>query len=98
MARFQEIINSGQPVLVDFFATWCGPCQNMMPVVEQLAADFKGKAKVLKVDIDKNPQAAAAFKVRGVPTFIVFKDGNAVWRQSGMLPKMELEKAVNSFL
>jgi thioredoxin 1 len=96
MASFKELINGDKPVLVDFFAEWCGPCQMMAPVLNDLSSDVKGKATILKVDIDKNPQAAAAFQVRGVPTFMIFKGGKSVWRQSGALPKSELLKALEA--
>lgn len=94
MANFKELINGEKPVLVDFFAEWCGPCQTMAPVLKDLSSDVKDKATILKVDIDKNPQAAAAFQVRGVPTFMIFKGGKSVWRQSGAMPKSELLKAL----
>ncbi len=100
MANFNEIIKGEKPVLVDFFAEWCGPCQTMAPILKDLAKDIQGKATILKVDIDKNPAAASAFQVRGVPTFIIFKGGKPVWRQSGAMPKnillSELQKHVLS--
>jgi thioredoxin 1 len=98
MADFNEIIKGEKPVLVDFFAEWCGPCQTMAPILKDLAKDIQGKATILKVDIDKNPAAASAFQVRGVPTFIIFKSGKPVWRQSGAMPKgillSELQKHI----
>ena len=94
MPKFNDLINSDVPVLVDFYATWCGPCKQLGPIIEEVSIALKGKAKVLKIDIDKNPQAASAYGIRGVPTMILFKNGKQVWRQSGVLPKESIVQAV----
>lgn len=83
MSKFQEIVKSEVPTLVDFYATWCGPCQAMMPVLDQLKEKMGEKIRILKIDVDKNQQAADKFKVRGVPTFVLFQNGEILWRQSG---------------
>ena len=90
MEPFQELIKSEKPVLVDFYVDWCGPCKAMNPVIKEVAKAVEGKARVIKVDIDKSIQAAQAYKVQAVPTFIIFKKGNIVWRHSGMIDKNSL--------
>ena len=96
---FQELINSpGMPVLVDFYADWCGPCKTMSPIVEQVASQYNGKLKVIKVNVDNNQAAAQQFRVQGVPTFILFKQGQQVWRQSGAMPANVLAQAVQQAL
>lgn len=95
MATFNEIINSDQPVLVDFFATWCGPCKVMSPILDEVAKKVQGKARVLKIDVDKNQQAAATYQVRGVPTLILFKNGKQLWRQSGVVDANQLVQLIN---
>jgi thioredoxin 1 len=94
---FNEIIQSKQPVLVDFFATWCGPCKMMSPILKEVKDHWGDKVSVIKVDVDKNPQAAGMYQVQGVPTLILFKNGEPVWRQSGVVPKASLIKVIEPF-
>ena len=94
---FNEIIQSEKPVLVDFFAEWCGPCKMMAPVLKDVKDSIGDSATILKIDVDKNPQAAAEFQIQGVPTLILFKKGQVLWRQSGVVPKNGLISIINQF-
>ena len=95
--KFSDAINASTPVLVDFFATWCGPCQSMAPVLENLKKKLGDQVTILKVDVDKNPKVAAQFRISGVPTFMIFKEGKVKWRQSGMLTQSQLEQVIGQF-
>ena len=86
---FQDIINSEKPVLIDFFATWCGPCQMLGPVLKQVKDSLGDRVSIIKVDVDKNQELAAMQQVRGVPTMMLYQKGQQLWRQSGVLSKEE---------
>ncbi len=93
---FNEIVNEEIPVLVDFYADWCGPCKSMAPVLKRLKAELKDAVKIVKINVDTNQELAAKYKVRGVPTFMVFKKGKQTWRQSGMQSVSQLKQAIIS--
>ncbi|ETN95465.1 thioredoxin [Zhouia amylolytica] len=97
-SSFKDIINKEKPVLIDFFATWCGPCQTLAPILKETKNELGEEVNIVKVDVDKNQPLAANFQVRGVPTLILFKNGEIVWRHSGLASKNDLVKVIKSHL
>ncbi|MCC9137954.1 thioredoxin [Pontibacter silvestris] len=95
-ANFDEIVNSDTPVLVDFWAEWCGPCRMVGPIVEELAGEYEGKAVIGKVDVDANPQISSKFGIRSIPTLLVFKNGEVVDKQVGAVPKNVLSQKLDA--
>lgn len=91
---FSDIIREEPLVLVDFFAEWCGPCKMMKPILEELKKNIGEQAKILKVDVDKNPLVTSAFHIQGVPTLVLFKNGNPVWRQAGVVQSAQLQQLI----
>lgn len=97
MEKFQNLISGSKPVLVDFFATWCGPCKTMAPILEDLKKRLGEDIKIIKIDVDKAQSLAQELRISGVPTLILYKNGQQVWRQSGVVPVHQLEYTVKQF-
>jgi len=95
-SSFKRIISSKTPVLVDFFADWCGPCKTLAPILKDVKEELGDAVKIVKIDVDKNQSIAAKYNVRGVPTMLLFKDGKQVWRQSGVLQKKDIVQIIQS--
>ena len=95
MSKFSDLINQEKPVLIDFFAEWCGPCKTMSPILKEVKANLGNDISVIKVDVDKNRALASKYQVRGVPTLMLFKKGKQLWRQSGVLSSNDIIKIIN---
>lgn len=98
MEKFEELIQSPVPVLVDFFAEWCGPCKAMKPILEEVKEKVGDKARIAKIDVDQHEDLAKRFRIQAVPTFILFKDGESVWRHSGMIHAKELTGVIEQYV
>ena len=98
MSSFQQIIEDSKPVLIDFFAEWCGPCKMMPPILNQLKANMGSSLRMLKIDVDKNPDVASKYQVRGVPTLLLMRSGKILWKQSGVLQAGELQQVIEHHL
>ncbi len=98
MSKFSELINGDQPVLIDFYAEWCGPCKTMSPILKDVKSNLNSSVRIIKIDIDKNPKVAQKFQVRGVPTFILFKEGKQLWRESGVIQANDFTNLLKSKL
>lgn len=97
MSKFNELINSDQPLLVDFFAEWCGPCKTMAPILQDVISKLDGKARIIKVDIEKNAKAVSKYGIKTVPTLVVFKNGEIKWRHSGVISSNQLIEILQKF-
>ena len=92
--NFDSIINDTRPVIVDFHALWCGPCKVQSPILSDIASEFGERVRVIKIDVDQNPGLASKYHIQGVPTVIIFKNGQLVWRQSGVVSKNQFREII----
>lgn len=97
-ASFQDIINGETPVLIDFWADWCQPCHMLAPILKELKSDLGNRLRIVKIDTEKHPELSMKFQIKGIPTMMLFKDGQNVWRQSGVLPKEEIRRQIEPHL
>ena len=97
MSKFSDIINQETPVLVDFFAEWCGPCKMMSPILKAVKNTLQDNISIVKIDVDKNQAIAEKYQIRGVPTLVIYKEGKQVWRHSGVVQKDDLVRIINRF-
>ena len=98
MGKFNDIVKSDTPTLVDFHATWCGPCKAMSPIIDQLKKKMGPNVRILKIDVDKNQEVSARFKIKSVPTLMLFKKGEILWKQSGGMDLRSLEQKIKASL
>lgn len=98
IGKFQSIISSGRPVLVDFYADWCAPCKQMPPILKQVKDELKDNVKIIKVNVDKNPAIATKYRIRSIPTLMIFKDGEAKWTGLGVRSANELKTMIKQYI
>lgn len=98
MSSFQQILNDPKPVLIDFYAEWCGPCKMMPPILKELKEKMGETLRIIKIDVDKNQQIASKYQVRGVPTLMLMKKGSVLWKQSGVMDAISLHKTIQNYL
>jgi thioredoxin 1 len=98
MGSFKDIIQSDKPVLVDFYADWCGPCKMMKPILEEVKNELKDDVTIVKIDVDKNQEAAASLGIQSIPTLMIFKQGKVLWRQAGVVPAKQLQQVLQGFV